>query len=48
MANFKKLIGKALNKAMTKAKMMKGEKKMEEMPKEKSLKVKETKKMKKY
>ena len=41
-------LSKALKMAMDKAKMMKGEKKMEEMPKGKSLKVKTTKKMSKY
>lgn len=43
-----KNLSTALKTAMAKAKMMKGEKKMEEMPKGKSLKVKQTKKMKKY
>ena len=43
-----KNLSSALKTAMAKAKMMKGEKKMEEMPKGKSLKVKTTKKMSKY
>ena len=43
-----KKVGKTLKMAMAKAEMMKGEEKMEKMPKGKSLKVKQTKKMKKY
>ena len=43
-----KKLGNALKMAMAKAQMMKGEEKMEQMPKGKSLKVKQTKKMKKY
>jgi hypothetical protein len=43
-----KNVSKAISAAMAKAQMLKGEAKMEKMPKGKSLKVKETKKMKKY
>jgi hypothetical protein len=43
-----KNVSKAISAAMAKAKMMKGEEKMEKMPKGKSLKVKQTKSMKKY
>jgi hypothetical protein len=43
-----KKIGKALKAAMQKKEMMMAEEKMEKMPKGKSLKVKETKSMKKY
>jgi TusA-related sulfurtransferase len=43
-----KNLSTAIKSAMAKAKMMKGEEKMEKMPKGKSLKVKTTKKMSKY
>jgi TusA-related sulfurtransferase len=43
-----KNLNTAIKSAMAKAKMMKGEEKMEKMPKGKSLKVKTTKKMSKY
>ena len=43
-----KNLSTVIKSAMAKAKMMKGEEKMEKMPKGKSLKVKTTKKMSKY